>query len=72
MSSYLALKVGYIYKTHTHTHSSLFDYYKTVFSFQYLKETTNYWSLSVSHTLTQLIMRVNKLTFAYKIGSARQ
>ena len=49
MSSYLALKLGYIYKTHTHTQSgaenSLFQVCLTItkpFSPFYLKETTNY------------------------------
>ena len=51
--SYLALKIGYINKTHTHTQSgaenSLFQFWLTItkaFSPFHLEETTNYWSLS--------------------------
>ena len=33
----------------------------------YLKETANYWSLGVLCAVSQLIMRVNKPTFAYKL-----
>ena len=65
------LKIGYIYKESTHTHTqsgaqnSLSQFCLTItkpFSPFYLKETTrtNYWSLSVSRALSQLIMRVNK------------
>ena len=75
MSSYLALKLGYINKTHTHTQSgaenSLFQVCLTItkppFSPFYLKETTNYWRLSVLRTFSQLIMRVNKPTVENKL-----
>ena len=67
---YLALKIGYINKTHTHTGSgaenSLFQYWLTIkkpFSPSYLEEKTIYWSLSawwvyclVSRAVSQLIM----------------
>ena len=82
MSSYLALKIGYINKTHTHTQSraenSLFQFWLTItkpFSPFYLKKTTNYWSLSawwanclVSRAVSPLIMLVNKSTFADKLA----
>ena len=74
MSSYLALNLGYIDKTHTHTQSgaenSLFQVCLTItkpFSPFDLKETTNYLSLSVSRTVSHSIMRVNKPTVAYKL-----
>ena len=82
MSSCLALKIGYINKTHTHTQSgaenSLFQFWLTVtkaFSPFYLEETTNYWSLSAwcaygfvnSHAVSQLIMRVHKPEVEYRL-----
>ena len=38
------------------------------FSLIYLEEMKNYWSLSVSHAVSQVIMRVHKLTVAYKLA----
>ena len=74
MPSYLALKLGYTNRTHTQTQSgaenSLFQVCLTItkpFSSFYLKETTNYWSLSFSRTISQLIMRINELTVEYKL-----
>ena len=76
--SNLALKLGYINKSHTHAQSgaenSLFQVCLPItkpFSPFYLKETTNYWSLSVSRTVSPLIMRVNKPTVAYKLDQLR-
>ena len=63
MSSYLALKLGYINKRHTHTLSgaenSLFQVCLTItkqYSPIYLEEMKNYLSLSVSRSVIQLIM----------------
>ena len=55
---YLALKIGYILSKHTQK-NSLSQFCLTItkpFSPFYLTETTNYWSLSVSRTVSQLIM----------------
>ena len=67
-------KTGIYKQTHTHTQSgaenSLFQVRLPItkpFSPFYLEETTNYWSLSVSRTVIQLIMWVNKPTVAYKL-----
>ena len=56
-----------IYKQNTYTKwswkvfiSILSDYYRTAFSPIYLEEMKNYWSLSVSRTVSQVIMRVHK------------
>ena len=38
------------------------------FSLIYLEEMKNYWSLSVSHAVSQVIMRVLKPTVAYKLA----
>ena len=38
------------------------------FSLIYLEEMKNYWSLSVSHAVSQVIMRVHKPTVAYKLA----
>ena len=71
MSSYLALKRRYVNKTHTCTQSGaenfLFQFCLTItkpFSPIYLEEMKNYLSLAVSRTVSQLIMRVDKPTFA--------
>ena len=72
---YLALKIGYINKTRTHKQSgaenSLFQFCLTItkpFSPFYLEEMKNYYSLSVSRAVSQVIMRVHKLTVAYKLA----
>ena len=39
-----------------------------MFSPIYLKEMKNYYSLNVSRTVNMLIMRVRKLTVAYKLA----
>ena len=62
MSSYLALKNGYI-KKHTHTQSGAENSITNPFSPFYLEERKNYQSLAVN----QLIMRVNKSNIAYKL-----
>ena len=69
MSSYLALKLGYINKTFTKGSpkrfiSSLSDYYRTV-SPIYLEETK---FLSFSRTVNQLIMRFHKPRVEYKLA----
>ena len=64
-----------IYKQNTHTHKVELKtlYLKFVWLLQkpfspfYLKETTNYWGLSVSRTVSQLFMRLNKPTVEYKV-----
>ena len=70
MSSYLALKLGYI-KTNTYTQrgaeNSLFQVCMT-FSPIYLEKMKNYYGLSVSRTVNQLIMRVRMPTVAYKLA----
>ena len=38
------------------------------FSPFYLEEMKNYWSLSVSRAVSQVIMRVHKPTVAYKLA----
>ena len=62
-----------IYKQNNYTYtqsgaedsiSILSDYYRTAFSPIY----QNYHSLSVSRTVSQLIMRVQKPTVAYKLA----
>ena len=65
----------YIIKTRTYTRSG--DKKTLYFSFDwllqksfspfYLEEMKNYWSLVVSRAVSQLIMRVNKPAFAYKL-----
>ena len=69
-SSYLALKLGY-YKQNSYTQSgaenSLFQFCLT-FSPFYLEEMKNYYSLSVSRTVSQLIMRVRKPKVEYKLA----
>ena len=76
MCSYLALKLGYKNKTHTHIYTqsgaenSLFQVCLTItepFSPFYLEEMKSNWSLSVSRTVSQLIMRVRKPTVADKL-----
>ena len=71
MSSYLALKLGYIYINKTHIHKgelkTLFQFCLT-FSPIYLEEMKNYYSLSVSRTVSQLIMRVRKPKVEYKLA----
>ena len=69
MSSYLALKLRYIKTKHIYTKgswklsiSSLSDV------FSYLEEMKNYYGLSVSRTVNQLIMRVRMPTVAYKLA----
>ena len=61
----------YKQNTRTYTQSgaenSLFQFCLT-FSPFYLKEMKNYYSLSVSRTVSQLIMRVQKPTVAYKLA----
>ena len=72
MSSYLALKRRYINKTQTHAQSQepktfYFQFCLTItkpFSPTYLEEMKNYLSLAVSRAVSQLIMRVDKPTFA--------
>ena len=63
-------------RVNTHTESgaenSLFQFWLTItkpFSPFYLEEMKNYgnWSLVVSRAVSQLIMRFNKPTFAYKL-----
>ena len=58
-----------IYKQNKYTYTqsggkkSLFQFcltYRTAFSPIYLEEMKNYWSLSVSRTVSQVIMRVHK------------
>ena len=71
LSSYLALKLGYIYKKNTYTQSvaenSLFQLCLT-FSPFYLEEIKNYESLVISRTVNQLIMRVRKPKVEYKLA----
>ena len=71
MSSYLAPKLGYIYINKTHIHKgelkTLFQFCLT-FSPIYLEEMKNYYRLSVSRTVSQLIMRVHKLRVEYKLA----
>ena len=82
-SSYLTQKIGYINKTLTHIQKwswklsiSILTHITKAFSPFYLEETTNYWSLSAwwayglvnSRAVSQLIMRVNKPTVAYKLA----
>ena len=59
----------YINKTHTQsrTENSLFQFCLT-FSPIYLEEMKNYYSLSVSRTVSQLIMRVRKPKVEYKLA----
>ena len=56
-------------KTHTQsrTENSLLQFCLT-FSPIYLKEMKNYYSLSVSRTVSQLIMRVRKPKVEYKLA----
>ena len=72
---YLALEVGYVNKTHTHTYRKrswkLFISILTItkpFSPFYLDETTWWAYCLVSRAVSQLIMRGNKPTFAYKLA----
>ena len=71
-SSRLALKLGYINKTHTHTQSgaenSLFQFCLTIaepFPPIYLEEMKNDKILVVWHDVSKLIMRVHKPKVAY-------
>ena len=66
-----------IYKQNTRTYTqsgaenSLFQFCLTItkpFSPFYLEEMKNYYSLSVSRAVSQVIMRVHKLTVAYKLA----
>ena len=66
-----------IYKQSTRTYTqseaenSLFQFYLIItepFSQFYLEEMKNYWSLSVSRAVSQVIMRVHKPTVAYKLA----
>ena len=66
-----------IYKQNTRTYTqsgaenSLFQFCLTItkpFSPFYLEEMKNYWSLSVSRAVSQVIMRVHKPTVAYKLA----
>ena len=73
MSSYSVLKCGYTNKTHTHAQSGagnfLFRFCQTIkkpFSPICLGEMKNFLRLAVSRDVSQLIMRVDKPTFAYK------
>ena len=71
----LTVQHAYIMRVNTHTEesgaeNSLFQFWLTItkpFSPFYLEETKNYRSLVVSRAVSQLIMRVNKPTFAYKL-----
>ena len=58
----------YINKTHTQSRAenSLFQFCLT-FSPIYLEEMKNYYSLSVSRTVSELIMRVRKSKVEYKL-----
>ena len=65
----------YKQNTRTYTRSgaenSLFQFCLTItkpFSPFYLEEMKNYYSLSVSRAVSQVIMRVHKLTVAYKLA----
>ena len=72
---YSALKIGYINKTHTHTESgaenSLCQFYwliQNCFLRSIGRKWKTYWSLlASSRAVIQLIMRVNKPTFAYNL-----
>ena len=73
MSSYLALKLGYINKTHTHIHKV--ELKTLYFNFVWLLQNRfllfilkNYLSLSVSRTVNQLIMQVYKPKVEYKLA----
>ena len=66
-----------IYKQNTRTYTqsgaenSLFQFCLTItqlFSKSYLGEMKNYWSLNVSSTVSQLIMRVYKPKVEYKLA----
>ena len=66
-----------IYKQNTRTYTksgaenSLFQFCLTItelFSPFYLEEMKNYWSLNVSRTVNQLIMRVRKPKVEYKLA----
>ena len=73
---HLALKIGYINKTHTHIDkvepkTLYFNFFLTItkpFPPIYLEEMKNYYSLSVSRTISQVITRVHKPTVAYKLA----
>ena len=57
--------------TQSRTENSLFQFCLTItepFSPFYLEEMKNYWSLSVSRAVSQVIMRVHKPTVAYKLA----
>ena len=57
--------------TQIRAENSLFPFCLTIterFSPFYLEEMKNYWSLSVSRAVSQVIMRVHKLTVAYKLA----
>ena len=68
----------YIHISTKHTHAHKVELKTLHFNFDlilqnryspfYLKETTNYWSFSVLPAVSQLIMQVNKPTFAYKLA----
>ena len=72
MSSYLAPKLGYIYKQNTYTQrgaeNSISILICLTFSPIYPEEMKNYYRLSVARTVSQLIMRVHKLRVEYKLA----
>ena len=73
---YLALKIGYINKTHTHIdkvepktlYFNFFWLLQNRFLLSISRKLKNYYSLSVSRTISQVIMRVHKPTVAYKLA----
>ena len=70
MSSYLALKLGYIYKQNTCTQRGAENSISVLSDvFSYLSRgNEKLYSLSVSRTINQLIMRVHKLRVEYKLA----
>ena len=76
MSSYLALKLGYINKTHAHIHKVELKtlYFNFVWLLQncFLRFISRKWKtievLSFSRTVNQLIMRVHKPKVEYKLA----
>ena len=78
MSSYLALKIGYIYKTHTHIHGvelkTLYFNFDSPLQKRFLRSisrkrlTIEVKALEeLMVTVSQLIMRINKPKVEYKL-----
>ena len=79
MSSYLALKIGYINKTHTHIHKvelkTLYFNFDSPLQKRFLRSISRilsaWWAYGLVNSravsYSQLIMRVNKPKVAYKL-----